>query len=36
MVELATIMGDYIMVGFVLTAADQHLPPNMTNTLPER
>lgn len=36
MVELATIMGDYIMVGFVLTAADQHLPPNLPNTLPER
>jgi 4-carboxymuconolactone decarboxylase len=36
MVELATIMGDYIMVGFVLTAADQHLPANLTNTLPER
>jgi 4-carboxymuconolactone decarboxylase len=36
MVELATIMGDYVMVGFVLTAADQHLPANMTNTLPER
>jgi 4-carboxymuconolactone decarboxylase len=36
MVELATIMGDYVMVGFVLTAADQHLPPNRTNTLPPR
>jgi 4-carboxymuconolactone decarboxylase len=36
MVELATIIGDYVMVGFVLTAADQHLPPNMQNTLPER
>ena len=36
MVDLATIMGDYIMVGFVLTAADQHLPPNMQDTLPER
>jgi len=36
MVELATIMGDYVMVGFVLTAADQHLPPNLTNTLPGR
>ena len=36
MVDLATIMGDYIMVGFVLTAADQHLPPNLPNTLPER
>jgi 4-carboxymuconolactone decarboxylase len=36
MVDLATIMGDYIMVGLVMTAADQHLPPNMTNTLPPR
>lgn len=34
MVELATIMGDYIMVGFVLTAADQHLPPGREDTLP--
>jgi 4-carboxymuconolactone decarboxylase len=36
MVDLATIMGDYIMVGFVLTAADQHLPANLPNTLPAR
>lgn len=36
MVDLATIMGDYVMVGFVLTAADQHLPPNLPNTLPTR
>lgn len=36
MVELATIMGDYLMVGLVLTAADQHLPPNLPNTLPPR
>lgn len=36
MVELATIMGDYVMVGFVLTAADQQLPATMQNTLPER
>jgi 4-carboxymuconolactone decarboxylase len=36
MVELAAIMGDYIMVGLVLTAADQHLPENLPNTLPER
>lgn len=36
MVELATIMGDYVMVGLVLTAADQHLPPERPNTLPER
>jgi 4-carboxymuconolactone decarboxylase len=34
MVELATIMGDYIMVGFVLTAADQRLPPGREDTLP--
>jgi 4-carboxymuconolactone decarboxylase len=36
MVDLATIIGDYVMVGFVMTAADQHLPANMQNTLPER
>lgn len=36
MVELATIMGDYVMVGFVLTAADQHLPPGREDTLPPR
>lgn len=36
MVDLVTIMGDYIMVGMLMTAADQHLPPNLTNTLPER
>lgn len=36
MVELATIMGDYVMAGLVLTAADQHLPPGRENTLPER
>jgi len=36
MVDLATIMGDYIMVGLVLTAADQHLPPSREDTLPER
>lgn len=36
MVDLATIMGDYVMVGLVLTAADQHLPANLPNTLPER
>jgi len=36
MVELATIMGDYVMAGLVLTAADQHLPPGRPDTLPER
>ena len=36
MVELVTIMGDYIMVGLVLTAVDQRQPANRPNTLPER
>ncbi len=36
MVELATIMGDYVMVGFVLTAADQRVPPGREDTLPRR
>jgi len=36
MVELATIIGDYVMVGFVLTAADQRLPPGREDTLPRR
>lgn len=36
MVELATIMGDYVMAGLVLTAADQHIPPDRPSTFPER
>ncbi len=36
MVELATIMGDYVMAGLVLTAADQHIPPDRPNTWPGR
>jgi 4-carboxymuconolactone decarboxylase len=36
MVDLVTIIGDYVMVGFLMTAADQHLPENLQNTLPER
>ena len=36
MVDMVTIIGDYIMVGMLMTAVDQHLPPNLTNTLPER
>lgn len=36
MVELVTIMGDYVMVGLVLTTVDQHLTPGRTNTLPAR
>ena len=27
-VELVTAMGDYVMVGMVMTAIDQHLPPD--------
>lgn len=33
-VELVTVMGDYVMVGMVLTAIDQHLPPNRPALLP--
>lgn len=35
-VELTTIMGDYVMAGLVLTAADQHIPPDRPDTFPER
>ena len=35
-VELATVMGDYVMVGMVLTTIDQHLPPNRPALLPPR
>ena len=35
-VELATVMGDYVMAGLVLTAIDQHLPPDRPALLPER
>lgn len=35
-VELVTVMGDYVMVGMVLTAIDQHLPPDRPALLPER
>jgi alkylhydroperoxidase family enzyme len=33
-VELAIVMGDYVMVGMVLTAIDQHLPPDRPALLP--
>jgi 4-carboxymuconolactone decarboxylase len=36
LVELVTVMGDYVMVGMVLTAIDQHLPPNRPALLPPR
>ena len=35
-VELITTMGDYVMVGLVLTAIDQHLPEGRAALLPER
>lgn len=35
-VELATVIGDYVMVGLVLTAVDQHLPPDRPSLLPPR
>jgi alkylhydroperoxidase family enzyme len=34
LVELVTVMGDYVMVGMVLTAIDQRLPPNRPALLP--
>jgi 4-carboxymuconolactone decarboxylase len=36
LVELVTVMGDYVMVGMVLTAIDQHLPPDRPAALPPR
>ena len=35
-VEVTTIMGDYAMVGFMLTAVDQQLPPDRKPLLPPR
>ena len=35
-VELVMVMGDYVMVGMVLTAIDQHLPPDRPALLPPR
>jgi hypothetical protein len=35
-VELATVIGDYVMMGIVLTAIDQHLPPDRPALLPPR
>jgi 4-carboxymuconolactone decarboxylase len=36
LVELVTVMGDYVMVGMVLTAIDQHLPADRPALLPPR
>jgi alkylhydroperoxidase family enzyme len=35
-VELATVMGDYVMAGMVLTTIDQHLPADRPALLPPR
>jgi alkylhydroperoxidase family enzyme len=35
-VEMVTAMGDYVMVGMVMTAIDQHLPPDRPALLPPR
>jgi 4-carboxymuconolactone decarboxylase len=35
-VELASIVGDYALAAVLLTAADQHLPPDRPSTLPVR
>ena len=35
-VELATVMGDYVMAGIVLTAVDQHVPPERKELLPTK
>jgi 4-carboxymuconolactone decarboxylase len=34
--ELATVVGDYAMAAVMLTAVDQHLPPNLKPTLPPK
>jgi hypothetical protein len=36
LVEMVTVMGDYVMVGMVLTAIDQHLPPSRPALMPPR
>jgi hypothetical protein len=35
-VEVTTIMADYAMAGFILTAVDQQLPPDRKPLLPPR
>jgi 4-carboxymuconolactone decarboxylase len=36
LVELVTVMGDYVMVGMVMTAIDQHVPADRPELLPPR
>ncbi|MEP7314347.1 MAG: carboxymuconolactone decarboxylase family protein [Pseudomonadota bacterium] len=35
-VELVTVMGDYVMVGMIMTTIDQHLPADRPAVLPAR
>jgi 4-carboxymuconolactone decarboxylase len=35
-VELVTVMGDYVMVGMIMTTIDQHLPADRPAVLPPR
>jgi 4-carboxymuconolactone decarboxylase len=36
LVEMVTVMGDYVMVGMVMTTIDQHLPADRPAVLPPR
>ena len=36
MLEMVTVMGDYVMVGMVMTAIDQHVPAERAELLPPR
>jgi 4-carboxymuconolactone decarboxylase len=36
LVELVTVMGDYVMVGMIMTTIDQHLPADRPAVLPPR
>ena len=36
LVELVTVMGDYVMVGMIMTTIDQHLPADRPAVLPAR
>lgn len=35
-IEMAALMGDYVMAGVMLHAVDQRIPPNREDTLPRR
>jgi hypothetical protein len=36
MLEMVTVMGDYVMVGMVMTAIDQQVPAERAELLPPR